>query len=264
MNKQAPIRQRNPLHAQRLSAEDTIKVLDLLKGSTSVELKLTIPDREQGAVIKRLGFDPVEGQPQQTYFFDTPDLALNKAGLIVRARRLPGGKGDTAVKLRPIDPAMVDRDHLRDPEFKIEVDAMPGGFVCSASAKGRCSAQEVLNVSDGTIPLKSLFSRSQRQFYAAHAPAGLGMKDLVALGPTFALKSKHYPKGFDRRITIELWLYPDGSQLLEISTKGSPEEAFQLAAQFRGFLASSGIDIGEQTGTKTNSALKFFSKQIAA
>ena len=28
---------------------------------------------------------------------------------------------------------------------------MPGGFVCSASAKGRCSAQEVLDVSDGNI-----------------------------------------------------------------------------------------------------------------
>ena len=63
-----------------------VKVFDLLKGSNSVELKLIVPDAQYGA-IRRLGFDPVEAEPRQVYFFDTPDLALNNAGLIVRARR---------------------------------------------------------------------------------------------------------------------------------------------------------------------------------
>ena len=91
-----------------------LKVFELLKGSTSVELKLMVPDRATARRVKRLGFDPVEAEPRQAYFFDTPDLALNKAGVVVRARRIRGGGGDTVVKLRPVDPAALDPE-LRAP-----------------------------------------------------------------------------------------------------------------------------------------------------
>ena len=76
-------------------SQDIGKMLELVKGSTSVELKMTVPDANHRAAIRGLGFDPVEAQPRQAYFFDTPDLALNKAGMIVRARRIQGGRGDT-------------------------------------------------------------------------------------------------------------------------------------------------------------------------
>ena len=99
-------------------------MLELLKGSNSVELKVIVPQGHRGA-IPALGFDPVEAEPRQTYFFDTPDLALNKAGLIVRARRSPKGKGDTVVKLRPIDPAAIEAELRHDEAFKIEVDVNP-------------------------------------------------------------------------------------------------------------------------------------------
>ena len=42
-------------------------------------------------LAKLQGVDPVEAQPRQTYFFDTPDLILNRAGVVVRARRIRGG-----------------------------------------------------------------------------------------------------------------------------------------------------------------------------
>ena len=71
----------------------------------------------------------------------------------------------------------------------------------------------------GTTPLRSLFSKEQLAFYDAHAPAGIGMESLVTLGPTFLLKAKHNPKNFDRRVIVEMWLYPDGSRILEVSTK---------------------------------------------
>jgi hypothetical protein len=38
------------------------------------------------------------------FFFDTPDLRLNKQGVVVRARRVQGRGDDTVVKLRPIVP----------------------------------------------------------------------------------------------------------------------------------------------------------------
>ena len=46
------------------------------------------------------------------------------------------------------------------------------------------------------------------------------MKQLVPLGPTFLLRLKQQPKDFDRPVVVELWLYPDGSRIFEISTKG--------------------------------------------
>lgn len=240
-----------------LSEHDTVKVLGLLEGSTSIEMKVMLPydDRK---VLRRLGFDPVEAQPRQTYFFDTPKLGLNKAGLIVRARRRPNGKGDTVVKLRPVDPAKLDRNLLRDPDFKIEIDVMHGGYVCSASAKGRCTAQEVYDVSEGKVPLESILSRSQCEFYTAHAPAAITMTDLVPLGPSFLLCLKCQPKTFDRRMTVELWLYPDGSRILELSTKGLPEEAFQLGAEFRTFLGKANLMRKTEAKTKTSETLKAF------
>ena len=224
-----------------------------------MELKVIVPQGHRGA-LPALGFDPVEAEPRQTYFFDTPDLALNKAGLIVRARRSPRGKGDTVVKMRPIDPASIDTDLRRDEAFKIEVDVNPGGYVCSGSVKGRCTSQEVLDVSEGKASLKSIFTRKQQDFFGAYAPTGITMKDLVALGPTFVLRLKERPKTFDRPVVVELWLYPDGSHILEISTKGIPEEAFQLAAQFRTFIVECGIPLQKNSAMKTSGALEFHSK----
>jgi len=258
--KPAPIAQ--PVLARVLSAEETLSILKLGKGANSIELKLTVPLVGHRATIKGIGLDPVEAQPRQAFFFDTPDLALNRGGVVVRARRIQGGDADTVIKLRPVEPSTLDPELRRSAAFKVEVDVMPGGFVCSASFKGVCSGQEVLDVTAGAMPLRKLFSREQRDFYDAHAPAGLTMDKLVVLGPTFVLKARHQPKDFDRRITVEMWLYPDGSRILEISTKCLPDEAFQVGTEFKAYLAGKGIVLGADQSAKTKASLEFFSAQL--
>ena len=223
---------------------------------------MSVPLTGHRATIKSIGLDRVEAQPRQAFFFDTPDLALNRAGVVVRARRIQGGDADTVVKLRPVDPSTIDPELRRSPAFKIEVDVMPGGFVCSASFKGVCSGEEVLDVTSGAMPLRKIFSREQRAFYDAHAPAGITMDKLVVLGPTFLLKAKHQPKAFDRPITVEMWLYPDGSRILEVSTKCLPKEAFQTGAEFRSYLAGLGIAFVADQSAKTATALRFFSARL--
>jgi hypothetical protein len=247
-----------------LSAEELIKLFRLGKASDAIELKLSVPATEHRATIKSLQLDPVEAQPRQAYFFDTPSLDLSKAGLVVRARRFQGGRADTVVKLRPVDPATIDPRLRRSAAFKVEVDVVPGGFVCSASFKGTCTGKEVLDMTAGKMPLGALFSKEQRAFYRAHAPAGMKMKSLATLGPTFLLRSKHQPKDFDRPVTVEMWLYPDGSRILEISTKCLPEEAFDAAAAFKAYLTKCGIDVSGVQETKTKTVLEFFSKRLAS
>ena len=261
MNEPAALEQAIAPASNRLPDADIGKVIELLKGSTSVELKLMV-ENSPGETLARLGFDPVEAQPRQVFFFDTPDLALNKAGVIVRARRSAGGRGDTVVKLRPIDPQTISADLRRDPALKIEVDFMPGNYVCSASFKGRCPSDQVLKVCDGSLSLKSILTKTQRAIYAAYAPNGIAMTSLVPLGPTFLLRIRKQPVEFDRLISLELWLYPDGSRVLEISTVGLPEEGFQLAAHFKGYLATCGIPTEAAAATKTGKALQFFAKRL--
>ena len=253
---------RQPALAKPLTGEQVTEMFRLVKGATSVELKLSVP--VGSAPVKKIGLDPVEAQPRQAFFFDTPDLALNKAGIVVRARRIQGGDGDTVIKLRPVEPETIDPELRRSSAFKIEVDAMPGGFVCSASFKGVCTNQEVLDVASGGMPLRKLFSREQRAFYDAHAPAGVTMDKLVLLGPTFLLKSKHYPKAkdFDRPIVMEVWIYPDGSLVMEVSTKCLPKEAFQVIGDFKEYLARHGIALGADQSAKTRTALEFFSARL--
>ena len=78
------------------------------------------------------------------------------------------------------------------------------------------------------------------------------------------LKLKFAPKGFDRRLVAEMWLYPDNSRILELSTKCAPSEAFQVAAETRAFLTSRGVDLGGKQEIKTKKALEFFSKRLKA
>ena len=101
--------------------------------------------------------------------------------------------------------------------------------------------------------------------YAAHAPEGLAMNDLSILGPIFVLKLKFSPEGYDdRKLVAEMWLYPDNSMILELSTKCEPSEAFQVSAETRAFLTTRGIDLSGEQETKTKKALEYFAKQLQA
>jgi len=248
----------------RLSDVQLAEVLDLIGGADSVELKLTVPLSDRSRAAQALGVDPLDAQLRQVYFFDTPDLALNKVGLVVRARRVQRRGDDSIVKLRPVVPADLDADLRASPYFGVEVDAMPGGYVCSASmkrAEGKIDVRGTLAAGD---PLRRLFSKAQRRLYAAHAPEGLELDDLSVLGPIFVLKLKFAPEGYGRRIVAELWLYPDNSMILELSTKCAPSEAFQVAAETRAFLVGHGIDLSGEQETKTRKALQYFSRRLRA
>jgi hypothetical protein len=247
-----------------LSNEDLSGLLALIKGADTVELKLTVPLSNRSKAGAALGVDPLDGEIRQVYFFDTPDLTLNKSGVVVRARRVQRKGDDSVVKLRPVVPDELPPELRLSDNFGVEVDAMPGGYVCSGSMKHAMGPTEVRQAVTGTQPVHKLFSKEQRALYAAHAPEGIGLDDLSILGPVLVLKLKFAPEEYGRRLVAELWLYPDNSMLLELSTKCAPSEAFQIAAETRAFLTGHGIDLSGEQETKTKKALEFFSQQLQA
>ncbi len=242
-----------------LSNERLGELLELVKASDSVELKLTVPDSDIRSTALSLGMDPLDAEIRQVVFFDTPDLTLHEAGVVVRARRIQGGAGDTVVKLRPVVPDQLPPEIRSSPSLGVEVDAMPGGFVCSASMKGRSTAADVRRVVLNESRIKRLYTKEQRAFYKDHAPEGLRLNDLSVLGPINILKLKFSPEGLGRRMVAELWLYPDGSRILELSTKCNPAETFQVVAESRVYLAGHGVDLTGEQQTKTKAALDYFS-----
>jgi hypothetical protein len=249
--------------ASTLSDEQLAEAMGLIRGADSVELKLTVPDEAIRSAADSLGMDPLEAEIRQVAFFDTPELTLNRAGLVVRARRIQGGGGDTVVKLRPVVPDDLSEEMRNSKAVGVEVDAMPGGFVCSASLKGKSSASAVREVLLGGEKISSLFSKEQKDFYKAHPVDGLKMNDLSVLGPINLLKLKFDHKSFRQRMVAELWLFPDGSRLLELSTKCLPNEAFQVAAEARAFLTERGVNLDAKQETKTKKALQYFASRLA-
>src|SRR5215208_3710189 len=188
----------NPVRPALTDAQ-LAEMMSLLRGSDTVELKLTVPAAQQRDAIRALGLDSLDAQIRQVIFFDTPDLALNHAGVVVRARRIQGRVGDSVIKLRPLDPDDVGKDVRKLSGFGVEVDAIPGGFVCSGRLKCEADSDATRQVLIGERPLRKLYSKEQRALFQSHAPDEIELDDLALLGPIFVLKLKWQPRGFARK-----------------------------------------------------------------
>jgi hypothetical protein len=246
-----------------LSADKLSELIVQMRNADSIELKLTVPDTRRRSTVVALGMDPLDAQIRQVTFFDTPDLTLSKNGVVVRARRIQGKAGDAVVKLRPLDPARLSPALRKDKHFGVEIDAMPGGFVCSGRMKTEVKDKLLKEVLLGRQPIRKLFTKAQRALFATHAP-GEDLDALSILGPINILKLKFAPADFSRRMVAELWLYPDNTHILELSTKCEPVDTFEVVAEAKAFLASHGVDLGAQQQTKTRTALEFFAAELSS
>jgi hypothetical protein len=245
-----------------IATADLPELLALIDDADSVELKATVPDSDRQSMMQALEMDPIDAEIRQVFFFDTPGLDLYHHGVVVRARRSQRKGGDAVVKLRPVVPHELPKALRRAPGFKVEVDALPGAFMCSGSLAARADATEIKEVAAGARPLKKLLTREQRELYKAHARGGIGLGELSVLGPIMVLKLKAPPVAFARRLVAELWFYPDDTRILELSTKCPPDDAFRAAAETRSYLAQRGIDIDGEQETKTRRALDFFAARL--
>ena len=245
-----------------VSPEQLPQLLGLLDSSDSVELKLTLPTAAVRDAARVLDIDPLNAQIRIVSFFDTPELDLYKSGVVVRARRIQGKAGDSVVKLRPVVPDQLAPEIRDRPGFGVEVDAMPGGFVCSGRLKRAAENAEIRQVFEGKRPISKLFGKTQRRLYAEQAPGGIGLDDLQVLGPLFVLKMKFVPEGLASDVVAEMWLYPDGSRIFELSTKCLPSNAFDTAARTRAYLLDHDIELGGEQQAKTRKALRYFTTAL--
>jgi hypothetical protein len=246
-----------------MSREQLLEMIDKMALVPSIELKMNVP-ADQRMALSGLHLDAMQGRLREVHFFDTPGLELFRNGVVLRSRRTQGDDDDTVVKLRPALPDDLSPVERASKNLKIEMDVTRGAYVVSVSPKGRRRAGTVREALSGGRSLERLFTKEQRSFFAAHAPAGIGWGDLVPLGPVLVVLLKFVPEGLPRKSTIEQWHYPGEVPLVELSTKATPEHVLQVYAEGRKFVRGHGLTASGAQEPKTRKALEFFASHHAA
>jgi hypothetical protein len=72
---------------------------------------------------------------------------------------------------------------------------MLGGYVCSASPRGKPGRTRVKETVSGQRPIRKLFSKEQRAFFATHAPEGAELDGLSVLGRITVFKLQPASRG---------------------------------------------------------------------
>jgi len=236
--------------------------LDSLLASTRladrIELKAVVPETSHDATCASLGVKFTRANRRKVYFLDTDDLALERHGVVARLRSVERKADDSVVKLRPFVPDDLPARLRRSKRFGVEVDAMPGQFVCTGAMSRRLGKHDVEKTLTRGRPLRALFSADQ----LALLPAGVRIDDLSIFGPVEVRREKILPQGADFRLAVERWTYPDGSSILELSTRCAARAAVPVAAQLASVLRAYEVDLSARQQTKTHATLSYFRCEV--
>jgi hypothetical protein len=207
-----------------------------------------------------------EGKPLQrrkVYFYDTADLALYNADLVVRARVTDGEDDDSTVKLRPVDLSDLDAGWRQIDGIRVELDVVGDKQVPSAKLDGAPDRGEIEQVERGKRALGSLLSGKQERLIAERAPNGIALEDLDVLGPVDARKwDIENLDGFPHTLAVEEWSLPDATHFIELSFKVGPDEAKHAQAAFLALLTALELDPAGDQQPKTPRVLKFFAGRL--
>jgi hypothetical protein len=231
-------------------------------GSDFVEIKATIPPHQVTQAMARFDLHANNDEERFIYFFDTPDLDLLRGGIVARARRRIGGKHDSTIKFRPVEPEQVPERFRSSEGFKIEADASDRSIVRSASLTMPVKRGLIKQVAAGEAPIASLFTDEQINFLLALSSQRIDPEALRVLGPIEAFRWKFEHPALPWPITAELWRLPDGREVLETSVKAPAVQAAVIYFGFMAFLAESGAERDENQQAKTRWALEYFAERL--
>jgi len=241
----------------RLPPQQLYRLLALTRQVDCVELKLVVPEAAHESACSSLGVDLCSVPARTVYFLDTPDLTLERAGIVVRIRSFRNKPDDSVIKLRPVSPVDLRSGRKR---LVAEIDAMPGGFVCSGAMKRHLGKRDVERVMTKGRSLRKLFTNRQVKLLTDHVPVPVRVDDLEIFGPVDVHRVKIRPDGLGRTLSVERWTYPDGSRILELSTRCRAKVAVPVAAEFAAMLQAYDIDISGYQQTKTRATLAYFGR----
>lgn len=230
-------------------------------GVDVVEIKATIPPGQVESAMTTLGLVPDGQEERYIYFFDTPDLDLLSLGIVARARRRVGGKHDSTIKFRPVEPDDVPQRWRKFEGFKIEADASDRNVVRSASLTMPVKKGLIKQVAAGTERIGQLFTEEQINFLLSLSERRFDPDAVVVLGPIEAFRWKFEDPALPWSVTAELWRRPDGEEIMEVSVKAPAVQAAVVYFGFMAYLAEFGAERDENQQAKTRWALEYFAEE---
>ena len=223
--------------------------------SESVELKIDLADPP--AALAALGLaDHDADTTQSIWFYDTAQLALYDAGAILRARKVHAGSDDSTVKARPMTVAQMTTAWLAQPGAKCEIDRTMAGGVSACSLTEDVAHGAIDAVGTGGA-IASLYTSDQLVFLGSIAGT-VDLTTLLRAGPIPSTVWSLAPADLATPLSIERWVLPDGTTLLEVSTR-VPHDAAPAAQQaLLAWLAARSLALSPDQSDKTPVALAAF------
>ena len=200
------------------------------------------PSRASARPIEALGMDPLDAQVRLVYFFDTPDLALDERRRRARAARRSARATTPWSSCARSFPPTCPPSCATSPDFVVEVDAMPGGYVCSASLKGVPARRRCARSQRGERRCASCSPRSSARSTPSTRPRASRSTTSRCSGRSSCSSSRPRRPASRARWSSSCGCTPTARASSSCRPSALPREAFQVAAEARAFLAERGIE----------------------
>jgi hypothetical protein len=234
----------------------------------SVEIKVTLAGSDSVAAgIAAFGLGA--GKAWSIVFFEDvtqgvgPVTPLLDLGVILRARRKAGSKGDSTVKLRPSrwsqlsDGFSANREN--DPsELKIEADWAGPKHVLATALTQDWEDGRLSTVAAGTAVPRGLFSAEQQQFLVECARGRVALTAVCALPAINATRWNSFDvtqDGVRLGVRAERWRFEDRFDFLELSIVSTVEAARRDQVALESLVADRGLTADGAAESKTQRIL---------
>ena len=217
------------------------------------EVKVTVDGAAIARARSRMSLRNASSQRRDIWFYDTPSLALFDGGAVLRARDIRGEPDDSTVKLRPF--AGADPSWFALDGFKCEIDRTVDRETPSCSLTVAQDDDEIDDVADGDRAIDKLFSDEQETFLADNGP-GFDWDELAPLGPIPARVWKLRSDALPARLTAELWVLADATEVLELSMKVPADQADDALDALLDLLDDLDLALDDAQESKTRRALE--------
>ena len=205
----------------------------LLTTSDSVELKLSVPDGDRRSAVARWAWTRSTPRSARSCSSTRPTSQLNQRGVVVRVRRVQGRSG----RLRGQAAAGRAR-RAAGVAYGTHRTSASRSTPCPAASSARASMKAQLDRrgegdAGRAAPLRKLFSKEQRDLYAATPRSGSPFDDLTDARADQRAEAEVHARGLRPAARRRAVALPGRSRVLELSTKCAPAEAFKVAAETR-------------------------------
>jgi hypothetical protein len=189
------------LHDDRTLWRDLPAALGSARRIDRVELKVVLPNRYAARLLAPLA--PAHANQRRIYYLDTPTLRLYRHGLVLRARRTDGGRGDLALKLRGPRAPSPSAHRLRLRHLHMELDALPDSVLWSLSVTQPRRWSALRRIIDQDRSWRQVLTPRERALL--DRTLGAVPKAVQSFGPVLAARYS----GGGTPFALELWRYPD-------------------------------------------------------